>query len=242
MIESAMILAAGMGKRMRPLTDERPKPMIEVAGRCLIDHALDRLAEAGVGRAVVNLHYMADMLEAHLGARSGAPDIFFSDERGALLDTGGGVRQALPLLGDEAFFVLNSDMIWLDGEQNTLARLSGAWQPDRMDALMLMVPRESATGYDGQGDFHMGDDARLTRRGESESADYIYGGMHILHPRLLDGIDDAAFSLNRAWDRALAGGRLCGLAHTGEWMHVGAPEGVAEAEALLARREQEEQR
>ncbi len=230
-----MILAAGMGKRMRPLTDERPKPMIEVAGKCLIDHALDRLAEAGIGRAVVNLHYMADILEAHLKARAGAPEILFSDERGALLDTGGGVKQALPLLGEGAIFVLNSDMIWLDGKQNTLTRMTAAWRADAMDALMLMVPRESATGYDGQGDFHMDSDQRLTRRGARDSADYIYGGMHILHPRLLEGFDDAAFSLNRAWDRALESGRLFGMSHTGAWIHVVTPAGVSDAESLMAR-------
>lgn len=231
---SAMILAAGLGKRMRPLTDDRPKPMIEVAGRCLIDHTLDRLAEAGIGRAVVNLHYMADILEAHLKARSGEPGIHFSDERGALLDTGGGVKKALGLLGEEAFFVLNSDMMWLDGGENTLARMAHAWREDHMDALMLMVPVDIATGYRGRGDFHMDMEKRLARRGEADTAPYLYGGMHILHPRILDRISEPAFSLNRAWDRALEAGRLFGITHSGHWMHVGTPEGVNEAEDLLA--------
>ena len=231
---SAMILAAGLGKRMRPLTDDRPKPMIEIAGRCLIDHALDRLAEAGINRAVVNLHYMADLLEAHLKARSGEPGIQFSDERGALLDTGGGVKKALGLLGEKAFFVLNCDMMWLDGGENTLARMAQAWREDSMDALMLMVPVDMATGYAGSGDFHMDVEKRLTRRSENESAPYLYGGMHILHPRIFAGFTEPAFSLNRAWDRALETGRLFGIAHSGHWMHVGTPAAAKEAEDLLA--------
>lgn len=230
----AMILAAGLGKRMRPLTDDRPKPMIEVAGRSLIDHTLDRLAEAGISRAVVNLHYMADTMEAHLKARTGRPEIHFSDERGALLDTGGGVKKALGLLGEEAFFVLNSDMMWLDGGQNTLSRMAHAWREDSMDALMLMVPVDKAAGYAGNGDFHMDSTGHLTRRGKSPTAPYLYGGMHILHPRIFAGITKPAFSLNRAWDRALETGRLFGIAHSGHWMHVGTPAAVKEAEDLLA--------
>lgn len=238
----AMILAAGLGKRMRPLTDDRPKPMIEVAGHTLIDRALDRLAQAGVKRAVVNLHYLADRLEAHLKsrreARPEAPGILFSDERSELLDTGGGVKKALALLGEEAFFVLNSDMMWTDGGQDTLARMAAAWRADTMDALMLMVPRDMATGYRGNGDFEMDDDGRLKRRGENSAAPYLYGGMQILHPRIFAGLPGSvvatAFSLNRAWDRALAAGRLFGIAHQGHWMHVGTPEAVQEAEDLLA--------
>ncbi len=239
---SEMILAAGLVKRMLPLTIERPKPMIEVAGRTLIDRALDRLAEAGVKRAVVNLHYLADRLEAHLrarlAARPEAPDILFSDERGELLDTGGGVKKALAMLGGEAFLVLNSDMMWTDGGQNTLARMAAAWREDAMDALMLMVPRGQATGYRGSGDFEMDGAGRLMRRSENSAAPYLYGGMQILHPRIFAALPGSvvatAFSLNRAWDQALAAGRLFGIAHQGQWMHVGTTEEVQEAEDLLA--------
>lgn len=234
--KTAMILAAGLGKRMRHLTQDRSKPMIEVAGRTLIDRVLDRLAEAGVERAVVNLHHMADMMEAHLKSRPGAPEILFSDERGGLLDTGGGVKKALALLGEEPFFVLNSDMIWTDGLENTLARIAGAWRADDMDALLLMVPTGEAAGYAGAGDFEMDGDGRLQRRGEKSSAPFMFGSIHILHPRLLAGLTDAAFSLNQAWDQALAGGRLFGIAHPGQWVHVGTPEAVKEAEDLLGKK------
>jgi MurNAc alpha-1-phosphate uridylyltransferase len=232
--KSAMILAAGLGKRMRHLTNDRPKPMIEVAGRTLIDRTLDRLAEAGVERAVINLHYLADTLEAHLKARAGQPEILLSDERGELLDTGGGVKKALALLGEDAFFVLNSDMMWTEGGQGTLARMTDAWRPEAMDALMLMVPVARAAGYRGRGDFAVDDDGRLTRRGENSTAPYMYGSVQILHPRIFAGITESVFSLNRAWDQAQLAGRLFGIAHRGQWMHVDTPEAVKETEDLLA--------
>ena len=238
---TAMIMAAGLGKRMRPLTHDRPKPMIEVAGRTLIDRVLDRLAEVGVVRAVVNLHYMADILEAHLESRSAMPEVLFSDERSELLETGGGVKRALPLLGEEAFLVLNSDMIWTDGTENgagntenTLTRMAGAWRPEDMDALLLMVPTENAAHYAGRGDFEMDGHSRLTRRAKNRDAPCLYGGIQILHPRIFDGISETAFSTNLAWDRALANGRLFGIAHAGHWIHVGTPQAVKEAEDLLA--------
>lgn len=233
-INTAMIMAAGLGKRLRPLTHDRPKPMIEVAGRSLIDRTLDRLAEAGITRVVVNLHYMADMLENHLKARPGVPEILFSDERDALLDTGGGVKRALALLGGAPFLVLNSDMIWTDGAENTLGKLAGAWRADEMDALLLMVPTASIAGYTGRGDFEMDSAGHLARRGEDRPAPFLYGGIQILHPGIFDRLSDATFSTNLAWDQALAAGRLFGGVHGGGWMHVGTPRAVKEAEDLLA--------
>lgn len=238
---TAMIMAAGLGKRMRPLSDARPKPMIEVGGKTLIDRTLDRLAAAGVTRVVVNLHYMADVLEAHLAGRENSPEILFSDERGALLETGGGIKKALALLGDEAFFVLNSDMIWTDGDGNTLTRLAAAWRDDAMDALLLMVPTARADFYTGNGDFEMDSDDRLIRRGDNASAAYLFGGVQILHPRIFDGITETAFSTNLAWDRALAAAKLFGATHDGRWIHVGTPEAVKQAEELLATRGQKRQ-
>lgn len=240
-IKTAMIMAAGLGKRMQPLTHDRPKPMIEVAGKTLIDRALDRLAEAGITRVVVNLHYMADILEAHLKARSEGPEIVFSDERSALLDTGGGVKRALDLLGNAPFFVLNSDMIWTDGPknnaENTLLQMADAWHGSNMNALLLMVPTANIAHYTGRGDFEMDSAGRLAHRGEDHPAPFLYGGIQILHPRILEGFAEAAFSTNLAWDKALANGRLFGSRHDGAWMHVGTPEAVKEAEDLLGVKE-----
>jgi MurNAc alpha-1-phosphate uridylyltransferase len=233
--ETAMVLAAGLGKRMRPLTDHRPKPLVEVAGKPLIDYTLDRFAAAGVRRAVVNVHYFADMMEAHLAERT-APEITISDERGLLLETGGGLKKAAPLLGDAPIFCSNTDAILLDdGAGEACANLAAQWREDDMDALLLLVSPEQASGYEGKGDFDMGDDARIAFR-SGESASYIYTGLQILSPRLLEGAPEGPFSTRLLWDKALAEGRLYGAVHDGFWMHVGDPEGLKLAEARLAAR------
>lgn len=234
MTERAMILAAGMGLRMRPLTDDRPKPLVEVAGRALIDRTLDRLAEAGLKRVVVNLHYKAAMLKRHLETH--APDgmeIMFSDETGELLDTGGGVVAALEHLGPGAFFVVNSDVIWLDGGSPALTRMAAAWNPERMDALLLLIPTESALGYAGTGDYHLSEDGGLERKEPGGGARFLFGGIQILHPRLFAEAPEGRFSLNLLYDRAQAGGHLMGLRHEGAWMHVGTPDGVEAAAQRL---------
>lgn len=225
-----MVLAAGMGRRMRPLTDDRPKPMVEVAGRALIDRVLDHLAISGWRRAVVNVHYMADRLEAHLDGRDSPPEIVISDERDALLDTGGGVKRALDNFAGQPFLAINSDALWTNGEQPALDRMAGAWQANAMDVLLLMVPTGSVPGYQNRGDFHMGDQGRLTRNLPDEVAPFIYGGVQILEPGLFADIEDDAFSLNQIYDNVAACGRLYGLVHDGCWFHIGTPEAVAAAE------------
>lgn len=227
----AMILAAGLGKRMRPLTDTLPKPLVPVAGRTLIDRVLDRFAEAGVGRAVVNLHYFRPLLEAHLAGRS-APRIELSPED-ELLETGGGVRHALPKLGAGPFYVANADVLWLDGKYPALRRLAAAWNDDAMDALLLLQRTTSAFGYDGPGDYFCDALGRLRRRRGNEIAPYIFAGLQILHPRLFAGSPEGKFSLNRLYDKAQEEGRLWGIVHDGRWFHVGTPEGLAETEAEL---------
>lgn len=230
----AMVLAAGMGLRLRPLTRERPKALVEVAGRTLIDRALDRLAEAGVGHAIVNLHYEGEMLRDHLerGARA-APKIAFSDESGRLLDTGGGVRAALDYFDDEPFFVVNCDALWLDGAENTLRRMASAWHPATMDALLLLVPTATALGYDGAGDFVIAGDGRLKRKQAGEAAAHVFGGVQILRKSLFKGAPEGPFSLNLLYDKAEGRGRLSGIAHKGGWIHVGTPEAVRLAENAL---------
>ena len=230
----AMVLAAGLGRRMRPLTDAMPKPMVPVAGRALIDRVLDRLRAAGVGHAVVNLHHRADQLQAHLAGRAAPPVIAFSDERAELLDTGGGCAHALPLLGPGPFYAINSDALWQDGEDDTLLRLAACWDPARMDALLLLVRREAALAFDGPGDFLADESGRLARRGARPAAPYVFGGVQILAPALFGGAPSGPFSLNAVYDRALAGGRLFGLVHDGLWVHVGTPEAVGIAAAALA--------
>ena len=227
----AMVLAAGLGERMRPLTDELPKPLIQMRGRTLLDHVLDRLVAAGVRDAVVNLHYLGDMIEAHLKDRS-QPHIIFSLEDD-LLNTGGGVRNALKWLGDEPFFVVNGDVLWLDGRTPALLRLAEAWDESRMDALLLVHPTAYAMGYDGQGDFEMSPEGELKRRGECEVVPFVFTGLEIMHPRLFQATPEGAFSLNLLYDKAAERGRLWGLRHDGEWFHVGTPEGLKEVEAAL---------
>lgn len=227
----AMVLAAGLGLRMRPLTEARPKPLIMVAGRPLIDHGLDRLQAAGVEQVVVNVHHLADQLERWAEQRR-EPRIVLSDERDRLLDTGGGVVKALPLLGAAPFFVLNSDSLWLEGAEPTLERMRQAWS-DAMDALLLVAPTAHAVGYAGPGDFHLDPEGRLTRRGDSEVAPFVFAGCYLAAPRLFEGAPEGPFSTNLVWDRALAADRLRGLRHDGLWLHVGSPEAIELAERAI---------
>ena len=231
--DTAMVMAAGLGKRMRPLTATRPTPLIPILGKPLVDHALDKLAEAGVMRAVVNVHYMADALEAHLALRH-APNIAISDERAALLETGGGMVKAQSLLPDP-FFCLNSDNIWLDGPRDVFAELSTAWNPATMDALLLMVRHTGARNYDGRGDFHLDPLGRVSRRRAGRVAPFIYTGIQIVSHRLLRDAPEGAFSTNILWNRAIEEGRLFGLVHTAEWFEVGEPSAIARTEAWLTR-------
>ncbi|HEV2081296.1 MAG TPA: nucleotidyltransferase family protein [Brevundimonas sp.] len=227
-----MVLAAGLGTRMRPLTDDRPKALVEVGGRALIDHLLDRLAEGGVERAVVNVHWFADRLEAHLGARGRAPEIVISDERAELLETGGGLKKARALLGDDPVFVANIDSVWID-RGDALGDLIRLWDPERMDAALLLARREGSIGFEGDGDFFLDRDGRLTFRGEAASAPYAYMGVHITRPDYADEGPDGPFSLSPLWRKSAAEGRLCGCVLDGDWMHVGDPQARDEAEARL---------
>ena len=230
---TAMVLVAGLGTRMRPLTDDRPKALVEVGGRALIDHVLDRLAEAGVTRAVVNVHWFADRLEAHLGARGRGPEIVISDERDLLLETGGGLKKARPLLGDAPVFVANIDSVWID-RGDALGDLVRLWDPSRMDAALLLARREGAIGFEGDGDFFLADDGRLTFRGEAPAAPFAYMGVHITRPGYADGGPEGPFSLSPLWRASAAAGRLYGCVLDGDWMHVGDPQARDEAEARLA--------
>lgn len=227
----AMVLAAGLGKRMRPLTDTMPKPLLPVSGRTLIDRVLDRFQDIDIERVVVNLHYLRPALETHLNRRH-APKIEHSPEE-ALLETGGGVKHALPRLGGAPFYVANADVLWLDGKQSALRRLAQAWDDTTMDALLLLQSTVSAIGYDGSGDYFADGAGRLTRRKGQTVAPFIFAGVQILHPRLFKGAPEGAFSLNRLYDRAQEAGRLWGLRHDGLWFHVGTPEGLAETEAII---------
>ncbi|WP_285710519.1 nucleotidyltransferase family protein [Erythrobacter oryzae] len=229
--DTAMILAAGFGKRMRPLTASQPKPMVRVAGKPLIDHALDRLAEAGVAQAVVNVHYLADALEAHLLARQ-APKVTVSDERALLLETGGGMVKALPQLPDP-FFALNADNIWLDGPKSAFHDLSRRWNPDEMDALLLVVPHARAMNFSGPGDFHMDPMGRLSRRRAGRIAPFIYTGIQLVSHRLMRDAPEGPFSTNILWNRAMEEGRLYGISFTGLWFEVGTPQMIRPTEEAL---------
>ena len=228
----AMVLAAGLGERMRPLTARVPKPMIEVAGKPLIDHVLDRLADAGVATAVVNVHYLPEQIERHLASRK-QPRIVISDERDKLLDTGGGVVHALGTLGPEPFFNVNSDTIWLDGVRPNFERLAEIFDPARMDGLLLLAPMTSSVGYEGRGDFLMKPDGRLQWRAEREVAPFVYAGAAILMPGLFKGAPGGAFSLTRLFAKAIEADRLFGLRLEGLWMHVGTPDAIAIAEDAI---------
>lgn len=229
-ITRAFVLAAGLGKRMRPVTATVPKPLVEVAGKALIDHALDRAAEGGIETAVVNVHYLPDLIEGHLAKRAGAPAILVSDERAALLETGGGVKKALDLVGAAPFVVFNSDSFWLEGPTPNLARLIAAWDAATMDVLLLVAPTTTSLGYEGAGDFVMDAGGRLERRGERRVAPFIYAGVAIVKPELFADTPDGAFSLNLLFDRAIAAGRLSGLRLDGQWLHVGTPDAIRAAE------------
>jgi MurNAc alpha-1-phosphate uridylyltransferase len=231
-VSNAMLLAAGQGIRMRPLTLARPKPLIEVAGKALIDYAFDRLRQAGVSHAVVNVHYLAEQIEAWAKRRTGMT-IAISDERTELLDTGGGITLALPHLGDAPFFVLNSDSFWIDGARSALKRLQDRWDDAAMDCLLLLCPLPKAVGYDGEGDFVLDRQDRATRRKDAAGEALVYAGGYLVHPRLFRESPGGKFSMNVLWDKAIAQGRLFGLVHEGLWFHVGTPESIALAEAAL---------
>jgi N-acetyl-alpha-D-muramate 1-phosphate uridylyltransferase len=235
---AAFVLAAGLGTRMRHLSETLPKPLVALNSVPLIDRVLDGIAVAGIGRAVVNVHYKADQLEAHL-ARRIRPEITISDERGLLLETGGGVMKAWPALKSGPFLIHNSDSVWIEGVGRNIDRICAAWDSEIMDSLMLLATPAHSIGYDGFGDFNIDGAGRLTRRIAGETAPFVFAGVSIAHPRLFEGAPSGAFSLNHMWDRAIASGRLYGLPLTGLWMHVGTPEAVEQAGQLLSRAEQE---
>ena len=230
----AMVLAAGLGTRMRSFNGRIPKPLVAVGGKALIDYVLDRLAEQGVERAVVNVHHLADQIERLVEQRQ-RPSIVISDERNELLGTGGGVVKALPELGEGPFFHVNSDTIWIDGVKPNLRLLAEAFDPARMDALLLLASTATSIGYTGRGDFAMAPDGRLARRGEREVVPFVYAGAAILTPGFFAGAPPGAFSMSPLFDRAADAERLCGLRLDGVWMHVGTPEAIKAAEeAILA--------
>lgn len=228
----AMVLAAGLGTRLRPITDSLPKPLVRVAGRPLIDWVLDRLVAAGVERAVVNTHHFSELIVAHLEQRRDL-DIRFSHEP-EILETGGGIKRALPLLGPDPFLSVNAKILWLNGREDALRRLAAAWDDLRMDGLLLLQPTVTAVGYDGSGDFILAPDGRIRRRQEREVAPFLFSGVQILHPRLFRDAPDGFFSLNLLYDRAIEAGRLYGIRHDGAWFHVSTARHLAEVEARLA--------
>ncbi|MEM0906581.1 MAG: nucleotidyltransferase family protein [Pseudomonadota bacterium] len=229
---TAMVLSAGRGSRMRPLSAMTPKPLIEVAGKALIDHVFARLQAAGVGRFVVNVHYLADLIEVHVKRHFG-DSVVISDERATLLETGGGVVNALPLIGSDPFLVANSDTFWVEGASNNLSRLVSAFDPERMDGLLLLAPTVDAVGYDGQGDFSLSSDGRLTRRGERTIAPFVYAGCAMFSRRAFDAAPEGKFSLNLTFDQLLDTGRLYGMRLDGIWLHVGTPQSIGEAEDAI---------
>jgi N-acetyl-alpha-D-muramate 1-phosphate uridylyltransferase len=233
---TAMVLGAGLGERMRPLTLRMPKPLVPIAGMPLIDHVLGRLAAAGIETAVVNVHYLPDQIEAHLSNRRGLPPkTLLSDERGVLLDTGGGTKRALPLLGPGPFFIHNADSVWSEGASPALSRMLKKWNPAAMDCLLLLAPTATSIGYAARGDFSMTADGRLARRGPDEIVPFAFAGVSLCDESLFKDAPDGRFSLNLLWDRSLAKGRLYGIRLDGRWMHVGTPEALAEAEAAFER-------
>ena len=232
--KTAMVFAAGLGQRMRPLTATIPKPLIKVAGRALIDHCLDRFANDGVETAVVNVHYLADQIETHLASRA-RPRIVVSDERALLLDQGGAIKRARGLLGEAPFYVCNTDAFWVEGPRSNLARLARAFDPARMDALLLVAASAVSVGVDWPGDFEMSADGRLSRRDPRKVAPFVYTGVGVLRPQLFDGVAEDVFRLAPFFWRAAERGRLFGLRLDGLWLHVGRPETIGEAEKAIAR-------
>lgn len=230
---TAMVMAAGLGKRMRPLTATRPKPLIEVAGKALLDHVLDRLRAAGVEKVVVNVHYLADALEAHLASVADGLVVRISDERKQLLETGGGLVAALPMIDCDPFLAVNSDNVWVDGPADTLKLLASQWDGARMDALLLLVPHARAQNHRGQGDFHMDRQGRLRRRDKSKIAPFVFTGVQIVSKALLKDAPEGPFSTNMFWDRAIVSGRCFGAVHQGLWFDVGTPEALRATEAAL---------
>ena len=232
---TAMVMAAGLGKRMRPLTATRPKPLIEVAGKPLIEHALERLEAAGVKKAVVNVHYLGDAIEAHLKNRVEGLEIVVSDERAQLLETGGGLARALPLIDSDPFLVVNSDNLWVDGPVDALKLLAAGWDEARMDALLLLIPLASAHCHNGRGDFHMSASGQLSRRRARGVAPFVYTGVQIVSKRLFVGdVPSGPFSTNLLWDRAIEAGRCFGAVHQGLWFDIGRPENIRKAEEMLS--------
>ena len=232
--DTVMVFAAGLGTRMRPVTDRIPKPLVQVGGKALIDHMLDRFAEAGVPKAVVNVHYLAGQIEAHLEGRT-SPEIFISDERAKLLDQGGGIMKAWPHLRDRPFYICNTDAFWLEGPPSSIARLTQAWDPDKMDILLLVASATTAIGVDWPGDFTLDAEGRLTKREERAVAPFVYAGVGIMKPELFDGETRQVFRLAPHFFDAASKGRLYGQRLDGIWLHVGTPEAIAEAEAAVAR-------
>jgi len=228
----AMVLAAGLGLRMRPITDKTPKPMIKIAGRTLLDHALDRLVAVGVQKAVVNIHHLGDQITDHLKFRRDL-EIVISDETDLLLETGGGAKKALPHFGDEPFYIANSDVLWLNSNTDALQRLADLWDADKMDALLLLHSTVEAYGYRGRGDFTVDPLGKLARRLEREISPYVYTGVEIIHPRALKNTPIGPFSLNVVFDRAIEQDRLYGIVHDGEWFDIGTPDGLNQAETFM---------
>jgi N-acetyl-alpha-D-muramate 1-phosphate uridylyltransferase len=230
---TAMIMAAGLGKRMRPLTATRPKPLIEVKGKALLDHVLEKLREAGVRKIVVNVHYLADALEAHLMSRDHGLEVVISDERDLLMETGGGLVRAAPLIDCDPFLALNSDNLWIDGPADTLRLLASQWDDSRMDALLLLVPQARALNHKGIGDFHMDRAGRIRRREKSHVAPFVFTGIQMVSKRLLRDSPEGPFSTNLLWDRAIAEGRCFGAVHQGLWFDVGTPQSIRLTETAL---------
>lgn len=227
--KNAMILAAGLGLRLRPITDKTPKPLVKVDGKTILDHTLDHLVEAGVERAVINTHHLAGQIDGHVKNRDDI-EIILSAEPEEPLETGGGVKQALGDLGPDPFFVLNGDMVWQDGPENALGRLAERWDPADMDGLLLLHSTVEAYGYDGAGDFVVDPIGNLERRPEREISPYLFAGIQILEPALFEGTPDGKFSLNIIYDKIIEAGRLTGLIHDGDWFHIGTPDGLDQAE------------
>jgi len=230
---TAMVMAAGLGKRMRPLTATKPKPLVEVAGKPLLDHVLDRLRAAGVERVIVNVHYLPDALEAHLKSYAHGLEVMISDERKQLLETGGGLVQAAPMIDCDPFLAVNSDNLWVDGPADTLKLLASHWDGERMDALLLLVPLARAGNHRGLGDFHMDCAGGLRRREKARVAPFVYTGVQIVSKRLLRDAPEGPFSTNILWDRAIEEGRCFGVVHQGLWFDVGTPEAIGATEAAL---------